>query len=241
MILEPVDYLPVWLAEILFWIFYNQTLIAGFAALIAALLTIRIIREQIAQSERQISDLRRREHLATISGLPNALVEIIDYADASWKASLEILRIEKSVDWPPTEGSTVVHLEAPTFPFEALRTVQMAIVTADDEDAEKLADLLAFSQIQNSRQRSLIEFLNPINRTHSHLYHRGNIHRAARDALELRIRAGKALMYARRQTKFIESLPGNEVLMDFLHGVDVEIQNDLEEYLTQTWSQHYTA
>jgi hypothetical protein len=239
--MAPVVWLPIWVAYPLYWITQHQTLIAGLAAVAVGLLTVRAIRDQIEQATRAEVRLNKRRHLANIAGLPISFVEIIDYAEACWEVWLYVMENwETYEDWD-RRSPLAISISKRDFPFEALHQVQLAIETAESQDAEKLADLLGFSQVQLTRFESLFKQFNESSVDERQVTGITEVRRAARDALELRFRASRCLVYARRDSPHIDELPGMEGVEEFLFFTSTKIVDELREYLKTTWHQHWHA
>lgn len=237
----PVDWLPMWVAYPLFWITQHQTLLAGFAAVLVGALTIHAIRDQIAQVQRLETDKLKRRHFATIAGLPNSCVEIIDYADACWKSWITILERWEEYENRDDDSFRILDTDVLDFPHDAFRQVRLAIETAPTAEAATMADMLAFGQIHLSRYRSLMDQFD--SRTHDAAFvtHKTNVYRAARDSLELRFRASRILNYARRDRDVIDPLPGFDAVEDFLFFLSPTIEEELRTYLRRCWHQHWSS
>ncbi len=240
-ILQPVDWLPDFLSYPLFWIYLNQTLIAGCFAVLIGWLTVKAIRRQISLQKELEDERRRRSHLATVSGLTLTFSEIIEYAEACWHSSIRMLqKWQEYQEWDRT-STHEFQLGLPQFPFDAFREVQKAIETAEPEDAKKLAELLSFAQIQNSRLASLAQQFFPATHDQRSVIVKPNVYRAARDALEIRFRASRCLTYARQLSQHIDNLPDFSAVEEFLFFVSTQYEGELREYLKATWHQHWAS
>ncbi len=221
--MEPVDFLPNWLAEILFWIYYSQTLITGIIALGVGWLTVRHLRrqfvderirhqDQLDADQRRHEDQRNRKLRALRAGLPIALSEIHEYATEAIELLSRFVTADgKLLGSDETDIETFAEIRdslppRPEYPSEAFKALQGVIEHADQADAEKLHEIIAYGQIHNSRFRSIsariIDGANPSMITMStHLLS------AIRDSLGMRLHVDRAFDYARETTGHIGDLP----------------------------------
>ena len=223
--MQPVDFLPIWLAEILFWVYYNQTLIAGVAATGAAVLTISELRKQRTEEY-------SRRHRMLRAGLPTALSAITEYAERCLRLFLANL----------DEGGI---LEMPPLPNEAYQNVQAVIETADDPVAADLERLLRFGQIQHSRLRSHIEdadetqIVTTAGKPSEH--QRRRIYSLVLDALFLHNSVSRLYEYARGESDQAKSwrdeTTAENLLFTFSHptGGFVRDRGPLEQYVRRYW------
>ncbi|KJS27564.1 MAG: hypothetical protein VR75_02520 [Hyphomonadaceae bacterium BRH_c29] len=237
--MEPVTWLPRWIAETLFWIYYNQTLIAGLTALAVGVITVGTLRQQIAESKQIESERNTKLHRANIAGLPITFVEIMDYAELCWTARIAIISQWATFQAWDQQTEFSIQFQEPPFPHEAFASVKTAIETADADDAEKLSDLLAFGQVHHSRSRSLIRqfSLQTIDRTYCTT--KDEVQRSARDSLELWFRASRGLKYARRHSDHVEDLPGVDATNEFFFSMPLAMREEMRTYLEQNWDQHW--
>lgn len=237
--MQPVDWLPSPLAYALFWINQHQTLLTGIAALFIGVLTVKNIQSQLKQTNDLQEHARQRRHLANIASLPITFVQLIDYAEACWGDCIAILR-----DWHLYEdwdqkSPIEINIRKPIFPFDTVDRIKLAIESAPHEDANKLADLLGFAQVQVSRFSSVVSQFDSRTLDKTHVLSATEIKRAARDALELRFRASRCLSYSRRRSEHIEPLPGLEAVEEFLFFAPVDVEAQLREYFRLNWNQHW--
>lgn len=237
--MEPVTWLPSWLANILYWITTHQTLLTGIAALFVGFQTVKTIQKQISQINSLERERRERRHKANMAGLTLSVVRIIEYADSCWQFYLEW--IDRWDEFEARDHDQVFEIKSSALPFplSEFAHVQATIESADDDVVEKLSEFATFAQIQASRHQGWLSELHPRTRDKALVVARHNIFYAARDALELRVRCGRILMYARKQTSIIEPLPGPEVVDEFLFTVSIQGRDDLEESLKKFWRLHY--
>lgn len=227
-------------------IIYNyQTLITGALALIAALLTIRKIDQQIKQErERQIDQLER-QHRSRLAGLPFSFVEVLDYAKICWELSVKWFENWEAYQEWDRESELEFAGQLPRLPFDALRNIQALVETSDYDSAESLSELLSFAQIQNSRFTSYYRMTEETGKNnqvpHGLLIHRHNVVTICKDALELYFRAANGLRYARKQTDKIEDLPGFEGVEEFLFFVGAGTDERLRQELKKIWGRFYST
>lgn len=237
--MQPVSWLPDWLSYPLFWVYLNQTLFTGIVALVIGYLTIKAIRDQISQSS-NIEEVRnQRRHLANIAGLPIAFVEIMNYSNECWDICIKILsRWDDYESWDK-KSPIEFGVDKPTVPFASLRAVQTAIETAPKPDADKIADLIGFAQVQSTRLTSLMKQFD--HNTHDRVWvtSKTDVKRACRDSLELYFRASRGLTYSRRHSAHIEEMPDVSATEEFTFFAPVTIEQELVEYLKETWEPHW--
>lgn len=118
-----------------------QTLIAAMLALGAAIWTIGVIKQQVKQQQKaldlqhdELNDLRLRKEVRAQAGLPDALVEIMDYS----RDCLAELR---------SDEETVL----PARPQAAMSVLKEAIEFAAKDQLPLFRDIINFFQVQNSR------------------------------------------------------------------------------------------
>jgi hypothetical protein len=238
--MQPVSWLPDWLSYPLFWIYLNQTLIAGAAALLIGYATIKAIRQQIRQAETAEETRIRRRHVANVAGLPLAFSEILVYSKSCWNTCMLFLDNWEAYESWDKRSPFGIQISGPEFPYQAFQNVQTAIETAVESDAQTLADLLGFSQVQRARFREMVAQATLETRDDVWVMSQIDVMRRARDSLELFFRASRCLKYARRRSNHIEDLPGVEATEEFLFFSPIGPEEQLREYLQKNWDgQHW--
>ncbi|MEM8635815.1 MAG: hypothetical protein AAGF33_12635 [Pseudomonadota bacterium] len=248
--MEPVDWLPEWIAYPLFWIWLNQTLITGFFALAAAVLTVRVIRQQIAQEkvlaeqslnreEQRITDEISRKHRAARAGLPLALTEIYEYSDACIKRLLQYVanggHINTDIHFDVEFDQELQKLDRtrPEFPTAALQIIRDTIEYLEFKNAKTMQITIAFAQIQKSRFNSVLDSLHhadqftPVATT-------ADVFAAIRDALGLQMLTNAAYNFARGKSEDIGTLCSN---LDARHKVEVSYyaKEPLARFIEERW------
>jgi len=147
---RPVDWLPSILSEPLFWVHQNQTLVAGVLATAAAAWTVKFLSKQIDQSEAHRRQDHERRHRMLRAGLPTALSEVSDYAE---KCAQFVWRIRH--DQHPANLTQI------TPPFDAMRSIQAVIETAEEPSVNAIENLIRFFQIHESRFRTFTKRSEP--------------------------------------------------------------------------------
>lgn len=209
--MEPVDYLPNWLAQLLFWIYYNQTLIAGLLALAVGGVTVHHLRKQIALEHDRHQNERHRKLLALKAGLPIALSQIHKYADAQFAFLERFFTSDGSFAFVDGDWLLKYALEEaqpeeiPEYPADSFRTLQFAIEQAEPADAFILHEIIAYGQINESRFRSVAEALN-LGSKSSLVLTETNMHYTVRDVLGMKMHAVRAFQFGRNNTDHIEQL-----------------------------------
>lgn len=142
--MKPVDWLPDILSYPLYWLYLDQTLVAGGMAIIAAFITVRAIRDQISQQDKLEGERLKRRNRAFRAALPYALSEFMQYTDNCLHCIHELRRSHD-------EGFPVSNWSAPSYPVEAASKLSDTIECCDVDDAKKLAGILAWGQIYDAR------------------------------------------------------------------------------------------
>lgn len=223
--MAPVDWLPDWLAYILYVVWLDQTLIAGLFAAIAAGFTVWFLRKQIAQTEIHRQEELRRRHRMLRAGLPAALAELGRYADDCIRTIWEIRH---------STGTSTPSVY-PELPIEAIRNIQAAIETADEPAVTDLENLIRFFQIQTSRLDSFATSSSPSSFDTAD---------KIRDALFLKAATARLFSYARGQAAepgewYDSSWAKNQIPHAVLRmsAGSLPIDTDLDEQIDRHWDQ----
>ena len=148
--MEPVNWLPDVLSYPLYWIYLDQTIIAGAVAAIAAWITVRAIRDQISQQGDLENERIRRRSRAYRATLPYALYEFGKYTEESMRYAQKIqvwLDDHERLDGP----------DRPLYPEKGASRLSDAIEYCTPNDAKKLAGILASAQIYDSRFDNFVQ------------------------------------------------------------------------------------
>ena len=145
-----------------------QTLVAGILALIAAIVTVRIMMRQvrIQKSEldtarRESEEQRQRRLIACRAVMPADLSSIIQYAQDCAFASgtaLQMLRGEEERR----------AFSCPSLPDRVVSNLQQLIEQLDEENANSIADLLSCYQVQHARLAGEFGYFNSPERLGTH-------------------------------------------------------------------------
>lgn len=135
------------------WLDHWQTLLTGFGAVGAAVVSVYYLRKQTADTT--IRETTRRQHRFTAARarMPLQLSEIIQYADDA------IILLRQYLDGigeqqPP--GDALQRLPRPTLPDQAILALETIIETTDDDAfVNLLAAMIAEMQVLDSRLRGL--------------------------------------------------------------------------------------
>lgn len=252
--MEPVDFLWNWLAEILFWIYYNQTLITGLLALTVGWVTVRHLRLQMHDERRRHKELldeqsktqeeiRLRKLRSLKAGLPIALSEISQYASDAIEllgkfvtpngklVGSEDYDVEHEIEVPKNLP------ESPDYPASAFKVLQAIIEHADHEDAQKLHEIIAYGQIHESRFRSITSRLLEEKNTRW-IVTTPNLMGSIRDSLGMRFHVDRAFDYGRETSGHIGDLPTAEKAADALMwgGQSHEI---VRQYVRDNWPPNF--
>ncbi|MBP1848499.1 hypothetical protein J2046_006795 [Rhizobium petrolearium] len=142
------------------WI--DTTLVTGLAAVTAAALSIRAVKDQIKASDsavqRQIEhgvlvekNRRDAKRAAARATLPIYLSVICDYAETNGRSLYGLVR--QCIDW--TLPRNVSLPEFPEIPFEAATALRELVELSDVSERVFLGSLLGEMQVQSSRLRGL--------------------------------------------------------------------------------------
>ena len=110
-----------------------QTLIGALIALIAAILTIRVMRRQASDENTRHENQLKRKEMAARAQMPDALSEMIAYIRASG------------------EYLTGQSAEPPEQPLSAITTLKQVIEHIDDKAAQRTFELVSWYQVQRVR------------------------------------------------------------------------------------------
>jgi hypothetical protein len=185
-----------------FWQFVDhwQTLIAGTAALLAALVTVCVLVTQIRQTGKLASDQRLRRARAARAVLPLALSELADYSTGCIKGLRNLrpyFRSDGSLDQSlASEAASAWRF--PDVPESALSILKECIEFIDDAPAKAAAELIRHLQIQRTRLAENISRLRLNDGVHLLLW--ANIDQAMRDAAEVYARSMPLFVFSRGQT-----------------------------------------
>lgn len=102
-----------------------QTLVSGLLAVAAAGFTVRYLKKQISQSDKQERDRLRRQHDATRATLPLTLSGLID-AMRKMLSELEQAKVEFK------QTSVVKNFDPPSPPTDAIQELQQIILSTDN-------------------------------------------------------------------------------------------------------------
>ena len=234
----PVDFLPNWLSQTLFWIYYNQTLITGLIALFVGLSTILYLKNQQ-------DDERKRKLRSLRAGLPIALSNISRYAADSLNVLQNFLtadgKLLGSEEYDlDAEEEVLKNLPAlPSYPSEAFKALQSAIEHAELEDAQKLHEIIAYGQIHEARFRSitgrLIDGTDP-----ARIVTTPNLLGAIRDSLGMYLHVDRAFNYGRESSHKIEELPNAEEAADKLMFMQIDHES-ARQFVLKHWPPNFPS
>lgn len=128
-----------------------QTLLAGVIALVAALLTVRTMKQQIRQSDDHAADIRRRKSKAARAAMPGALSALCDYAEASAYVAVRLRRAVDGNEIGRMASEEMHSISAPAIPQDAITILRECIEFSDDEPAESITKLIRTLQVQHAR------------------------------------------------------------------------------------------
>jgi hypothetical protein len=181
-----------------FWLNRYQTLITGFIALAAAIMTVVMVRQQIRQVDHLEDERRRRESYAARAVLPLALSQISEYA----KKSIECWK-----DFDP-DTQNLSDVSVPELPEGLVEPLRDCIRYSEQHQAKQIADLLHWLQVQSSRQRSLRSELE--HKSLNLIISMHHIDSAIIDAADLYALASRLFDYGRRAEEGRKTRPSME-------------------------------
>lgn len=213
------DGTPCWLQHTGYWINQHQTLITGLLALLAAGIAAYFLWRQISQEQSRHEELIQRKLRAVRAGLPIALSEIHEYADRCIDVLCHIAGKRTSTEDEYDHENELQILKSvppvPDYPANAFKALQSTIEYADTTDAAALRRIIAFSQIQNSRFRSLVSRL-VHNSDPSFVVTSSNIYNGVRDAIGMRLHAARAFDYGRETSEHIHDIGDADAAVNVL-------------------------
>jgi len=201
------------------WI--DTTLVTGFAAVAAAAISIRAIRDQIAADERAVERqlqfakvAARDDREARLTGaravLPITLSSICAYAEAVLSAMIDLL-------WECEDGRLpqAKELSFLDLPVEAIHHLKLVIELSGREDRAIYASLVGSLQIQSARLRGLRREMARAPASQA------SIEGLALDATEIYARASLLFPFGRFETETPNGDLTIENLGNALHGMNV--------------------
>ena len=193
--MQPVSWLPDWLSYPLYAIWLNQTLIAGILALFAGLLTVHYLKKQIGLQQRTQEDAQERRLRMHRAGLPAALAELSDYAEACVHQRWCLLHNE------PLSG-TRSRLQKIDLPKGAIRALQSAVEALDENVQTEIEHLLSFYQVYTSRLGTRFFELDSEFKCYHNLKET-DIYRNILDGILLRAATARLFDFSRRRSESV--------------------------------------
>lgn len=205
------------------WLDHWQTLVAGLAAVIAAVVSIHYLRRQIADTAKAEATRRKRRLAAARSRLQLALSDVVHYADES----ISLLKQYLDATGGPRAGiNALASSPRPVLPEQAILVFEAVIEATDDDNfAGVIADTISRMQVLSSRIGGLAAEGRALGRLnlHSYLLNGAEVHAYASGMFE----------YARRETDVPpHSLDWAQVRTALnLRGLYVDHYEDLHAFL----------
>ena len=200
-----------------------QTLIAGGAALGAAIITVRVMMRQVRLQQEQIDevreaaeDQRQRKLFACRAVMPADLSSIIQYThECAFAAGLGIQMIR--------DGGQRKPLTCPKLPGHVISNLQRLMEQFDEENAKHIADLLSCYQIQYARLSGEIGYFNTPDRLGTYrVMTEHNMEFTLEKTVELFLRAESMLKFARREIDAVPELkPSEEAVGNALRILEI--------------------
>lgn len=135
------------------WLDHWQTLVAGIAAVVAAVASIHYLRRQIAQTAEMEETRRKRRLAAARSRLHLALSDIVHYAEECIALLKQYL---DATGGPRTAMNALASLPRPVLPEQAVLVFEPVIeATDDDEFAGVITDMISRMQVMSARMGRL--------------------------------------------------------------------------------------
>ncbi|PHS41555.1 MAG: hypothetical protein COA91_01915 [Robiginitomaculum sp.] len=140
------------------WIYYYQTLITGFLAVVAAIATIYFVRKQIKQADKHRKDDLKRRNWSDRAKATADLSQITTYWEDYFHFFFKALNQWRQIDEPSIISEEnhrnemkSIEKAKPDFPDEAYRQIAQLVATAKQTDAEVLSEFLTWSQMYRAR------------------------------------------------------------------------------------------
>jgi hypothetical protein len=183
--------------------FYDwQSLLAGFAAIGAALIGGNYILKQIQLSKEQAAERTRSRHAAARSMLPLALASITQYAT---ECAGELKRLHHASQGNAVPKSALEAIITPTLPVAAIAELKPLVESSGEAMELAIADMLCAAQVLSSRLGSLKRPRDPATSTHTVVVH--YLEAVIIDSLEVYARAASLFDYGRRKTHEVPAGP----------------------------------
>jgi len=231
---QPVDFLPHWLAETLFWFYYNQTLIAGLAALSIGWLTVQEIRRQIRVSEGQFAEEQKRQLRVDRAYLSQSLSEITKYSiDCLQALTEQLYKFEED-----TADLTQTGFSIPEFPHRAFASLRPVALNEDGDTFTVLATLISFAQIHRARLESISADMSSNSSKASIAQHKANLYSPICDTVELEAWAASLFQYARFRASSPMEFSDKNWAKSRLEMHHCYRTDELLEYIDRNWSAH---
>jgi hypothetical protein len=174
-------------------------IISGVLALVGGSLAVWKINDQINQADRHKNEDRERSDYSARAVLPNALRQILDYAQGTVDLTIHMHRSNEEVLKLILASSTKEPWQrpAPEFPDYAVSILRDNILYAEDPIRRMLAKIIVELQIQNSRLVDVYENFLP-----AATFDLTKFNMLMRDAVKLYALTDELLPYARREPDY---------------------------------------
>lgn len=117
------------------FLFEWQTLVGALTALLAAWLTVKMIRGQISEDTKRYNDSLERKGNAWRARLPDAIADVSEYAQGCF--SQLVANPDKTLDI--------------MYPHESMESIKSSIEYLNPTEAKMLIELVVFAQIHRTR------------------------------------------------------------------------------------------
>lgn len=176
-----------------------QSILAGLAAIVAALVGGYFIQGQVRLAEEQERERIRRKHAAARAMLPLALASLSEYADACARL-LRNIHIQCSGSAVPP--AALQNLRLPDLPASTTADLRLMVESSGFVEGEAIAEILRNIQVLASRLRSL-------QGPHAlgHVEMLDNIEAYMINAAEIKAQADELFDYARGRTNDVRLGP----------------------------------
>ncbi len=238
-----------------FWndLYHWQALLWGLFGLVPAIATVWYLRKQNKQNENQhrvdmdINQSNRRDdmyrkHRAARAGLPLAIDTVSQYAIECFAL------LNQSFGYYDQNGDLNRSLvaqnldEPPSFPIEALEVLRRSVETADEQDAQKLSQLISFAQIHRARFEDHLRDVRVGRRHALLLVDHVQVQDRLIDIAVLYAACGWLFPYARAECDSISEFPNKPDIAMLTYTLSATIETQLVSRITQNWkklTQHF--
>jgi hypothetical protein len=227
--------LQIFLAAVLSWIKEWQFLIASLFILLSAVISIKAISRQIRLQEFKFEDRRRRLGQVYRASMPEDLDAVCSYALRSSQVAREAALIVDAKEAGAQNSSAKGRqrrLRCPILPTLVLENLKGLVENLNDDDAGRIADLVACYHTQHARLASALENFNQANLEKITISKSVNFNPVFKSTLELYLRAKSILKFAKRRSEESHGTFGADEVLGALKALNIDhvMSPEVREY-----------